>query len=347
MKVLIVLAAIAFAATAIPNEFDEEAAPEMDLFSQDTVFLAAKATVGQMLAKGATEADCKDLAKTSCKEVESEVSTDQKTLDKLQTGKHCDTLGDVAVTKTTTEYTRTVTKHKEAKIQVTKAHNARVTFGTRTFNTLKVGSCGTFFGSRSYLTAKATYESKVRIEVSWKGRVVESLKAKTMAIAAKKRAVHKCRCAAKKSRDTLWTIVSSTKRRSRQVKAHAKCKMMSCVLNGTPLSSGTCKSSLTTLRKKVLTRETEAVTGCASGAKVSKVSGLPCNSKAGPICHGYNLKCYKTSLSKCKVDCKARSDCHLAEYDGKTCCLSKIATKKACPGNWARAHGWTGYTICR
>jgi len=348
MKFVVILAAIAIA-SAVPSDFEE---PEMDLFQTDTVFLAAKATVANMQAKGATEADCKDLAQTSCKEVESEVNTDQKSIDSLKTGKHCDTLMDGDVAKATTEYKRTITKHNEAKVQVTKAYTARVDFGSRVFKTLKAGECGTFFGSRAYLTAKSTYESKVRIEVSWRGRVRESLKAKTMVEAAKKRAVHKCRCDTKKARDTRWAIASGRARRARQVKAHAKCKMMSCVLNGTPLSSSKCKSSLKALRNKKLTSQTESVSGCKATPKVNPTSGKPCNSVAGPICHGYNLKCYKATLAKCKADCKAiahlstKKRCNLAEHDKRTCCLSNVATKKDCPGKWAQAHGWTGYTVC-
>lgn len=256
MKVLIVLAAIALAATAIPNDVEE--APEVDLFAHDTIFLAAKTSISAMKKKGATEADCKDLAKTSCKEVESEVNTDQKSIDSLKTGKECDTLNDGAVRKATTEYELTVRKHKEAKVKVTTAHNANVHFGSFTFSSLKVGNCGSFFGKRTYLTAKSTYETSVRVELSWKGRVREALKAKTNAIAAKKRAVHKCRCDTKKTRDTRWAILTKKSRRDRQVKAHAKCKMMSCVLNGTPLSSSKCKSSLKALRNKKLTSQTES-----------------------------------------------------------------------------------------
>merc|ERR1712216_884718 len=84
--------------------------------------------------------------------------------------------------------------------------------------------------------------------------------------------------------------------------------------------------------------------------KVNPVSGKPCGSVAGPICHGYNLRCFKTSsLAKCKASCKKDKRCNLAEWKASTkhCCDSAIATKKACKGRWARASGWTGYNICR
>merc|ERR1712093_760798 len=56
---------------------------------------------------------------------------------------------------------------------------------------------------------------------------------------------------------------------------------------------------------------------------ISTVSNLPCNSDAGPICFGYNLKCYSRvlrtgavmTLAQCKVDCTRRHDCHIAEWN--------------------------------
>merc|ERR1712159_768266 len=78
-------------------------------------------------------------------------------------------------------------------------------------------------------------------------------------------------------------------------------------------------------------------------------TGKVCNSKAGAICHGFNLKCFKSSLSQCKKACKADKRCNLAEYKAKTkhCCTSAIATKKQCKGRWAKANGWVGFNICR
>merc|ERR1712072_671574 len=93
--------------------------------------------------------------------------------------------------------------------------------------------------------------------------------------------------------------------------------------------------------------------------ETNPVSGKPCGSVAGPICHGYNLRCFKTSsLAKCKASCEKDKRCNLAEWKPSTkhCCDSAIATKKGCTAagkkvgrnaRWAQASGWTGYTICR
>jgi len=78
-------------------------------------------------------------------------------------------------------------------------------------------------------------------------------------------------------------------------------------------------------------------------------TGKVCNSKAGAICFGYNLKCFKTTtLSACKQACSRDKRCNLAEYkaSSRDCCLSAIATKGKCPGRWAKSHGWIGYNVC-
>merc|ERR1719362_1662519 len=70
------------------------------------------------------------------------------------------------------------------------------------------------------------------------------------------------------------------------------------------------------------------------GAPVAKLPGtsLKCDSIAGPICMGYNIKCWKTTLANCKAECEKTQKtkgCKIAEYSTTgTCCTSKYATKK-------------------
>merc|ERR1712032_1709557 len=63
-------------------------------------------------------------------------------------------------------------------------------------------------------------------------------------------------------------------------------------------------------------------------------TSLTCGADAGPICMGYNIKCFKTTLTTCKSTCKKTPGCKIAEYaaSSKTCCTSAIATKKECKG---------------
>merc|ERR1712054_484238 len=58
---------------------------------------------------------------------------------------------------------------------------------------------------------------------------------------------------------------TNKKRKARQVKAYAKCKMMQCVLKGTKLSSGVCKGVLKIVRKETLYHVTRR-TNCSRHA---------------------------------------------------------------------------------
>merc|ERR1719331_2908014 len=77
-------------------------------------------------------------------------------------------------------------------------------------------------------------------------------------------------------------------------------------------------------------------------------TSLKCGADAGPICMGYNLKCFKTTLAGCKTTCKKTVSCKIAEYaaGSKTCCTSAIATKKACKGSFVKSSAWKGYVVC-
>merc|ERR1712187_660393 len=87
--------------------------------------------------------------------------------------------------------------------------------------------------------------------------------------------------------------------------------------------------------------------------KTTKAPTLPgttlkCGKLAGPICMGYNMKCFKTSLSNCKATCKKTPGCKIAEYAAasKYCCTSRYATKSTCPGSFLASKDWKGYVVC-
>merc|ERR1711966_433178 len=133
-------------------------------------------SMAAMKKKGATEADCKDLAKTTCKEVVSERKTDQQMINKVQTGRHCVTKGQPGVTKAKAHYEKMKKILRTAQIEVVKASNLKVTITSQRFKSLKVGRCGFIFGSSSYLAAKKKYTRAQRIVVKYKGVVSEAWK---------------------------------------------------------------------------------------------------------------------------------------------------------------------------
>merc|ERR1712037_591923 len=97
----------------------------------------------------------------------------------------------------------------------------------------------------------------------------------------------------------------------------------------------TCKGSFTTSSAW----KGYVVCGAPKKKTTKKVPTLPgtslkCGSIAGPICMGYNLKCFSSTLANCIATCKKTPTCKIAEYStSKTCCTSAIATKKACKGS--------------
>lgn len=251
MKIAFALAFVAIVA-AVPSEFTEEA-PTLD-FSQLQGEVASD--ISLMKKKGATESDCKDLAKTSCKEVRTEVKTNQGLINKLSSGSQCIRLGQGGIRKMTRHWTKTKRIHHSMKLKVSAALRIKVGISSQRFSSLKRGRCGFIFSSRTYLDAHRKYKHSIKMELSWRGRVSEAWKSVLRARATARRMVHKCHCTTKSAERRLWSTVSNYKLIRKQNKAYAKCLMMTCVLNGTKLSNRSCRGKLTKLRRKRLHRDT-------------------------------------------------------------------------------------------
>jgi hypothetical protein len=221
----------------------------VEQISDETMFADVSNTIELMKKKGATEADCKDLAKTSCKEVSKERITDQKIINKQKTGRHCVTLGQKGVKTAETHWKKTKKIHMSWKVKVTKAANFRVHFSSQRYASMKPGHCGFIFGSRSYLSARARYNRYTKIELQYRARVSESWKMVVRMKQIAARQVHKCFCSTKIQFYRVYRTLTSPKRVARQNRADAKCKMMKCVLNGTPLTDKRCKGTVTVIKK--------------------------------------------------------------------------------------------------
>merc|ERR1712070_822817 len=244
MRAVSVLFTIAFIAAAFAATHDE-------------IHSEATELISDMKKKGATEADCKDLAKTTCKEVVDEQIKHQKVINSQSNGSECDRLGVKQVTYTVKHYHKRVKQWTTSKKTITKWANHRINLGTKAFISLKAGKCGFIFASRSYRTIYARYHRAVKYERTVRGWVIEAKKAIVIAKRSQKNQQEKCRCAVVKRRDTIWRTINNSKKRARQLKALQKCKMMQCVLSGTPTSSSKCKAVLKKLRNKRLSSKTE------------------------------------------------------------------------------------------
>merc|ERR1712072_724212 len=237
--------------------------------AEDSILIEATASISDLKKKGATEADCKDLAKTTCKEVEKERSNMQKVIDGLKSGRECLNLGQNGIRKATVHWQKTKKTHTHWKTKVTQALNYKVSFASRSFSSLKSGKCSFIFTSRSYLSAKAKASHAVRVEISWRARVSEAWKMVLRMRMIAKIMVKKCQCATKKAYYQVWKNVTERKRLARQSKAYAKCKMMTCVLKGTKLSSAQCKGKLPSLKRKKLDSATAKAKCANSGCDPS------------------------------------------------------------------------------
>merc|ERR1712072_796532 len=225
--------------------------------TEEDSFVEAQQSIQDMKKKGATEADCKDLAKTTCKEVLGEVRKDQKVIDSQSSGIHCNKLGGGAVTVAIRHYHKRVTQWKVAKKKIVTASSTKVTIASQSYKSLRSGKCGWVFSSRSYRTALSIYTKAVRHERTVRGWVTEAKRQITIAKRNQRIQQEKCRCNVKKRRDTIWRTINNAKKRSRQLKALQKCKMMQCVLAGTSLKSSKCRAHLPALRNKKLYNKVE------------------------------------------------------------------------------------------
>merc|ERR1719262_2000114 len=194
-----------------------------------------------------------DLAKTSCKEVERERSTNQKMLNKLENGSKCPSLGQGAVAKAWGHYTTTKNSWNRSKQTLSNARNRRVTFSSQRYNTMQRGNCGFVFSSRNYLNAKRALDNAVRQELILKGKTSGAHTAWRLAVAAAAKLKRICHCDVQVTARNLWKTVGSAKLIKKQNRAHTKCKMMGCVLKGTNVRAAKCQGSLPALRNKVLT----------------------------------------------------------------------------------------------
>merc|ERR1712100_137319 len=132
--------------------------------TEEDSFVEAQQSIQDMKKKGATEADCKDLAKTTCKEVLSEAKKAQKIIDSQSSGAECDRLGQRTVIYATRHYHKRMTQWRIAKKTITTLSHTKINLGVKTFISLKPGKCGFIFSSRIYRSTYAKYTRAVKYE---------------------------------------------------------------------------------------------------------------------------------------------------------------------------------------
>merc|ERR1712149_6784 len=203
-----IIASLAFIAiaTALPSN---EVVPEDNFYAVDDDLSEARETLSQMQAAGKSDKDCRKLVDETKKEINTNVNTNQKVIDGLPNGSQCMNLGADNVKKTTELKIKADKDEKTKCDEVKKAASASVDFGSRTFSSLTVGKCSSFYSSSAYTTAKTRY---------------------TSAVAACNKAKDECLCKTKKDHDKAFTDGNAAN--AANAKAWAFAHHLECVLDG-------------------------------------------------------------------------------------------------------------------
>merc|ERR1711959_884106 len=239
-------------ATASP--IDDDIVPEEQLFALDDELAEAKQKIDEMLSSGKPEDACRKMITDARKDVEENVKHCQKTVDALPKGDSCPSRGQDTV-KQATEQKNQADKHViYCKIQVTKAEQYEVDFGSRTYSSLTNGKCSSFYTSTSYTTAKTTYVAAVTAHTKAVGAATQAAESLKGAIAAAAKEKHKCLCKVKGKHEETFKKHSSSNAANQKAWNFA-CKV-ECVLDRK--STCTCSAAPMCQRAKVTSEVMEA-----------------------------------------------------------------------------------------
>jgi len=225
--ILIVSLAFLYATSAtsdavVPEDMDDTSSMNADLSE-------AHATVTELLASGRSDKDCRELVKVAKEEVKTLVKTCQDTINKLPRGDHCMDLGGALVRQATTCST-----------ELTNSMNAKVEFGSRTWSSLTVGKCDTFYSHGNYVTAKARFTAATSAKHRASGAASQAKKALETAKASHEKQVHDCLCKTKKDHTKVYAAGAANHKANEAAwnKAHEiECVLdnkAKCTFAGTP-----------------------------------------------------------------------------------------------------------------
>lgn len=190
----------------------------------------ARETLSQMQEAGRSDKECRKLVEETKKEITTNVGTGQKVINALPDGSQCMNLGQGLVTTTTTIKTKADKHVISCKTEITKCESATVDFGSRTYQSLTVGKCSSFYTSVNYVTAKTRYTSAVTAHTKAVGAAGEAKVALRNAIASAAKSKHECLCKTRKEHEKAFANGSSAN--SANAKAWIFAHRLECVLDG-------------------------------------------------------------------------------------------------------------------
>merc|ERR1712080_224983 len=192
--------------------------------------LFSRNALHEMQAAGASDKECRELTDKTITDISTVVTNNQKIIDELPKGQQCMDLGQAEVTKMTSLKKKADSHLVQCRTTLTTTQNFKVEFGSRTYSSLTVGKCDTFFSSTNYISAKASYNAAVKAEQIAVGSAKEASTNLQIAVTAAAKAKKECLCHTKKSHDKAFTERSAANRANEQ--AWDKAHRILCVLNG-------------------------------------------------------------------------------------------------------------------
>merc|ERR1711904_475993 len=118
-------------AAAYVSAQETDSVLEDDLFSLDDDLSEAHAPLQSMQAAGKSEKECRKLVTDTKNEIETNIKTEQKIIDEIPNGKHCDKFMEETEDEKT-ETKRTEDEEKKAEEELKKARDTVVVFGKHT-----------------------------------------------------------------------------------------------------------------------------------------------------------------------------------------------------------------------
>merc|ERR1712010_388329 len=201
--VLLVSLAVIFA-NASP--ISDSVVPEDTDFAMDTDLSEARATINDMIANGASDADCRKLTGDTINDIKSSVEILQKEIDAVSSGVECNTEGQTQVKITAEAETKAHTTLTTSKKELQKCTEAKVDFGSRVYSTLTVGKCDTFFSHGAYVTAKASFKTASKAFELATGAHTQAVTEAKMAVETAKKLRHQCLCKKKKAHQIICVL---------------------------------------------------------------------------------------------------------------------------------------------
>lgn len=204
-----------FCAVALSHEYaspevEFEEAAEADTFA----FAETAARLDILLQSGKTANACVATAEQAIKTVCSDVSRDQKMLDKLNNGSQCKNAGRGKVREAERNVARAAEGVKKATKGVSKSESSRVC-GTVVSHE---NSCSAFYQTREWRSAKATVNRRRKELVQAKQKLKDAAESLKRAIEDAKKAKKKCECkTAKETKRELKTAKKSRPQRAQEI----------------------------------------------------------------------------------------------------------------------------------